>query len=163
MLQNWVRYCNDKNGKGQLSNFIKSTKTNSPTGDSGATILTPIGKCFMYMETSSNNDGDNVFCSFERNAITQNSNITFYYNRFSAGSTKSMGRLKIQFLLDDNTWSTHYTIPKNDRYSDTLSDWTLLNLEFFVENNGIKLIYDDIDSAHADICFSNITITHSVY
>ena len=116
----------------------------------------------MYIETSSNNNGDNVFCSFERTDIIQSSNITFYYNRFSAGGTKSMGRFIIH-LLDDNTWSTQYTIPKNDRYSDTSTDWTLLNLDFTVENYGIKLIYDQIDTPHADICFSNITISQSVY
>ena len=68
--------CNDKNGNDKLSNFIKSTKTNSPTGDSGATSLTPIGDSFMYIETCSNNNGDNVFCSFEQTDIIQTSNIT---------------------------------------------------------------------------------------
>ena len=116
----------------------------------------------MYIETTSNNNGDNVFCSFERTDIIQISNIAFYYNRFSAGGTKSMGRFRIQLLLNENTWSTQYTIPKNDRYSDTSADWTLLNLDFTVENYGVKLIYDEINSAHADMCFSNITITHSV-
>ena len=76
----------------------------------------------MYRETSNNNNGDNVFCSFERTDIIQISNITFSYNRFSAGGTKSMGRFRIQLLLDDYTWSTQYTIPKKDRYSDTSTD-----------------------------------------
>ena len=74
-----------------------------------------------------------------------------------------MGRLRIQLLLEDNTWSTQYTIPKNSQYSATSMEWTLLNLVFTVENYGIKLIYDQIDSPHADMCFSNITKTHSVY
>ena len=99
----------------------------------------------MYIETSSNNKGDNVFCSFERTDIIQMSNITFHYNRFSAGGIKSMGRFRIQ-LLDSNTWSTQNTIPKNDRYSDTSTDWTLLNLDFTVKKIGSKLIYDEIDS-----------------
>ena len=73
-----------------------------------------------------------------------------------------MGRFRIQLLLEDNTWSTRYTIPKNDRYSDTSTKWTLVSLNFAVENYGIKLIYDQIDSFHADMCFSNMTITHSV-
>ena len=77
-------------------------------------------------------------------------------------SKKSMVRLRIQLLLEDNTWSTQYTIPKSDRYSDTSTDWTLLNLDF-TENFGIRLIYDQIDTPHAGMCFSNITITHSVY
>ena len=74
-----------------------------------------------------------------------------------------MGRFRIQLLLEDNTWSTRYNIPENDRYSDTSTDWTLVFLKFTVENYGIKLIYDQIDTAHADMFSSNITITHSVY
>ena len=151
LLQNWVIKCNGKNGNGKISNFIKSTKTNSPTGDSGATNLPPIGDSFLYIETSSNNDGDNVFFSFERADFLQNSNITFYNNRFSAGSNKSMGRFRIQFLLDDNTWSTRYNIPKNDRYRDSSTDCTLVNLIFNIENYGIKLMYDEIESAHSDM------------
>ena len=74
-----------------------------------------------------------------------------------------MGRFTIQLLLDDNTWSTVYTISKNSQYSDSSTDWILLNLDFTVENYGIKLIYDKIDTPHADMCFSNITITYSIY
>ena len=73
-----------------------------------------------------------------------------------------MGRFRIQLLLDDNTWSTRHTILKNDRYSDTSTDWTIIILDFTGENYGKKLIYDQIDTAHTDMCFSNITITHSV-
>ena len=73
-----------------------------------------------------------------------------------------MGRFRVQLLLADNTWSTRYNIPKNDRYSDTSTEWTLVSLNFTVENIGIKLVYDQIDTAHADKCFSNIIITHSV-
>ena len=62
---------------------MKSTKTNNPTGFSGATSLPPIGNNYMYIETSSNNHGNNVFVSFERTDIIQISNITFHYNRFS--------------------------------------------------------------------------------
>ena len=74
-----------------------------------------------------------------------------------------MGRFRIQLLLEDDTWSTGYNIPKNGRYSDTSTEWTLVSLNFTIENYGIKLIYDQTDSPHADMCFSNITITHSVY
>ena len=74
-----------------------------------------------------------------------------------------MGRFRTQLLLEDNTWSTRYNIPKNDRYSHNSTEWTLVNLNFTVENYGIKLIYGEIDTAHADTCFSNIKITHSVY
>ena len=74
-----------------------------------------------------------------------------------------MGRFRIQLLLEDITWSTQYTIAKNTQYNNTSTDWTLLNLDFTVENYGIKLIYDQIDKPHADMCFSNIAITLSVY
>ena len=120
----------------------------------------------MYIETSYNNHGNNVFVSFERTDIIQISNITLYYNRFSIltnDSLKSMGRFRIQILLEDNTWSTRYNIPKNDCYSDTSTQWTKVILNFFEEKYGIKLIYDEIDKAHADICFTNIIISHSIY
>ena len=83
LLQQWNKKCNDKNSAGKIQNFIRSTKTNSPTGDSGATSLPPIGGSFMYKEISSNNLGYNVFVSFERTDIIQIFNITFHYNRFS--------------------------------------------------------------------------------
>ena len=166
LLQYWRIFCNDINNNGKITNFIRATKTNSPTGDSGATSLPPIGTAFMYIETSSGNNGNNVFVSFERTDIIQITNITFYYNRFSIltnNNLKAMGRFRIQLLLEDNTWSTRYNIPKNDRYSNTSTEWTLVSLNFTVENYGIKLLYDQIDTAHADMCFSNITITYSVY
>ena len=87
---------------------LQNQKKFSPTGDFGATSLSPIGKSFMYIETSSNNHGKIVFCSFERIDIIQISNITFYYNRFSSSDSnlRAMGRFRIQLLLEDNTWST---------------------------------------------------------
>ena len=167
LLPSWRIFCNDKNNNGKITNFIRATKANSPTGNSGASSLPPIGDCFMYIETSSNNSGaDNIFVSWERIDIIQITNITFYYNRFSIltdDSLKSMGRFRLQLLLEDNTWSTQYIVAKKTQYSDNSTDWTLLNLDFTVENYGIKLIYDQIDTAHADMCFSNITITPSVY
>ena len=166
LLQNWATKCNDKNNSGKLQIFIKSTKTNSPTGYSGATSSPPIGNSFMHEETSSNISGKNVFVSFERTDINQISNITFYYNRFpilTNDSLKLMGRFRIQLILQYNTWSTKYNISKNDRYSDTSSEWTLVSLNFTEEFYGNKLIYDQIDTTHADMCFSNITITHCVY
>ena len=74
-----------------------------------------------------------------------------------------MGRFRIQLLLENNTWSTRYNIPINDRYIDSSIQWTKLSLNFTQQNYGIKLICDEIDTPHADMCFSNITITHSVY
>ena len=136
LLQKWVIKCNDKNNNGKIRNFFKPTKTNSPTGSSGATSLPPTGDKFICIETSSNIIGDNVFCSFERTDIIQISNITFYYNRFSSSdyNLRAMVRFRIQLLLDDNTWSTQYTVPKNDHYSDTSTDWTFLNIYFTIEN-----------------------------
>ena len=167
LLQKWNIKCNNKYNVSKIGDFIKSTKRNSPTGDSGSMTLPPIGNSFMYIETSSNNHNhERVFVSWERTDIIQISNKTFYYNRFSIltnNSKKSMGRFRIQLLLDDNTWSTQYSIAKNTQYSTSSTEWTLLNLDFTVENYGIKLIYDQIDTPHADMCFSNITITHSVY
>ena len=63
LLPSWRIFCNDKNNNGKITNFIRATKTNSPTGDSGATSLPPIGSAFLYIETSSNNHGSNVFVS----------------------------------------------------------------------------------------------------
>ena len=166
-IQKWYIKSNTKNNISKVSDFIKSTKTNSPTGYSGATSIPPIGNGFMYIETSSNNHGyERVFVSWERTDIIQVSNITFYYNRFSIltnNSKKSMGRFRIQILLEDNTWSKRCNIPKNDRYSTSSTQWTLVNLNFNVENYGIRLICDQIVTPHADMCFSNITITHSLY
>ena len=165
LLQKWNMKCNNKNNQSRINDFIKSTKTNSPTGYSGAESLPLIGNSFMYIETSSNNHGNNVFVSWERTDIIQITNVTFYYNRFSILTNedkKSMGRFRIQFLLDNITWSTRYNTPKNDRYSDSSTQWTKLSLNFTEENYGIKLIFDEIDSGHSDMCFSNISITHSV-
>ena len=107
-----------------------------------------------------------MFVSFERTDIIQISKITFYYKRFSIvtnESKKSKSRFRIHLLIEDNTWSTRYNIPKNDRYSDSSTDWTLLNLDFTVENYGIRLIYNQIDKLHSDTGFPNLTKTPSVY
>ena len=73
-----------------------------------------------------------------------------------------MGRFGIQLLLEVDTCSTRYNIPKNERYSGTSTDWTLVSVNFTEVNYGMKLIYDEIDTAHADMCFSNIAIAHTV-
>ena len=74
-----------------------------------------------------------------------------------------MGRFRYQLLLEDNTWSFQYAIAKNTHYNYYSTDWTLLNLNFAVDIYGVKLVFDQIESAHSDMCLSNITITHSVY
>ena len=165
LLQKWNIECKDRNNNAKVNNFNKSTKSTSPTGMSGADSLPPIGSAFMYFESSGNNNGDYTFVSLIRTDIIQITNITFYYNRFSTSdeSLKAMGRFRIQILLDDNTWENKYTIEKNSQFSDSSTEWSLLSLDFSEENYGIRLIYDRIDSPHADMCFSDITITHSVF
>ena len=119
----------------------------------------------MFIETSSNDDGNNVFVSFERTDIIQIANITFYYNRYSIltnGSLKSMGRFRIDLLIEDNTWSTRYNIAKSDRYSDTPIQWAKLGLNVSEENYCNKIISDEIVSTHSDMCFTNFAITHSI-
>ena len=167
LLQNWVITANDKNNSGKIQNFIRSTKTSSGTANSGAGSLHPIGNSFMYIETSSANQSlERFFVSWERTNIKKIPNITFYYNRFSIltnDSLKSMGRFTIQLLLEDNTWCTQYTIAKKDRHINSDNEWTLLKLNFTVEIYGIKLSFDQSDTPHAHLSFSDITITFSVY
>ena len=165
LLQKWKIECKDRNNNAKINNFVKSTKTSSPTNDSGATTLPPIGNGFMYIETSSNNNGDYTYVRLIRTDIIQITNITFYYNRFSSAdeNLRAMGRFRIDLLKDNDSWETQYTIEKNSKYNDTSTEWSLLNLDFTIENYGIRLVYDRIDSAHADMCFSNITILYSVY
>ena len=71
-----------------------------------------------------------------------------------------MGRFRNKLLLADNIWSTRYSIPKNDQYSISSTDWTLVSLIFSVKNYGIKLNYNETDTPPDDICFSNISVTH---
>ena len=164
LLPSWRIFCNDRNSNNKIQNFIRSTKTTSPPGNSGAIVTPPIGDSFMYIETSGKNFGPNILCSWEKIDIIQISNITFYYNRFSIqGDLRAMGRFRIQILTKDNVCLTKFDKPKNEQYSNAGTDWTIISLKITEENYGIKFIYDQIDSAHADMCFSNITITHSFY
>ena len=101
LLQKWYIKCNNKNDVSKVGDFIKSTKTSPPTPDTGATSLPPIGNSFMYIETSSNNHGDNVLVSWERTDIIQITNITFYYNRYSILSNDD---LKIWVVLEFNCY-----------------------------------------------------------
>ena len=47
LLQRWKIECRDRNNNAKVNNFIKSTKSTSPTGMSGADSLPPIGSAFM--------------------------------------------------------------------------------------------------------------------
>ena len=74
-----------------------------------------------------------------------------------------MGCFRIQILLEDNNWSTEFHMSKNSNYSTSPQIWSLLNLDITEQNYGIRPVYDKKDTAHADMCFSVISITHSVY
>ena len=74
-----------------------------------------------------------------------------------------MCRFRIQLLLIDTAWSTRFNMPKKDQYSDSSSDWTSVSLNCTVENYGTKLLHDERDTAHAVMCFSNITKTLSIF
>ena len=135
LLPSWRIFCNDRNNNSKIQNLIRSTKTSSPAGNSGATVTPPIGDSFMYIETSGNNFGSNVFCSWERIDIIQISNITFYYNRFSIqGDFRAMGRFQLQILTKDNVWLTKFVIAKNTQFSNAATDWIILNLNITDEN-----------------------------
>ena len=111
----------------------------------------PSRDSFKNTETSSSYNDIGVFCSFERTD-----------NRFSAGSSNSMRQLRFPTLFNDNSWSTRHNIPRNDRYSNSSPDSTLICLIFDVEIFVIRLDYDERYTTQADMCFSNNTITHSV-
>ena len=141
LLADWRILRIDRNNNGKTQNFIRSRKTTSPTGNSGAIVTPPIGDSFMYIETSGNNFGPNIHCSWERIDIIQISNISFYYNRFSIqGDLRAVGRFRIQILTKDFVWLTKFNIPKNDQYSNAATDWTILSLNITEENYGVKFI-----------------------
>ena len=74
-----------------------------------------------------------------------------------------MSRFGIQLIIEHITWSTRYNLPKNDRYSVSTTDWTLVILIFTVWINGFNLIYNEIDTPHADMYFIYFTIAHTIY
>ena len=65
VLPKWrIKHLHKNNGA-KVGNFLKSTITSSPTKESGATSISPIGNSFMYIETSSRNHGhERVFVSW---------------------------------------------------------------------------------------------------
>ena len=103
-LHFWIIECNDRKIAGKKSSSLRPTKTNSPSGNTGATISPAIGDCSMYIEAS-NFFGTNAFLSLERIDSIQISNITFYYNRYSKPTNNliSKGQLQINYFhLMDN-------------------------------------------------------------
>ena len=165
LLQNWHIICKDRNNNSKINNFIKSTKTSSSTENSGAESLPPIGNSFMYLETSGVNNGFGTYATLTRTDIIQITNISFYYNRFSISDEnfRAMPRFRVQILLENGNWENKYTIEKNSQFSNTSTEWTHLSLDFTQENCGVRLLFDRIDSAHADMCISNISITHTLF
>ena len=127
-----------------------------------------MGTWFMYIESSANNhnsSNDNVLVSFERTDIIHICNITFYCNRYSLSTAdkRNMGKFEIQ-LLRNSVWQTEYTMNKDTNFSTLSSDWTFFNMNIISQPNyGIKLVYSGINSAHADMCFSDINISQSVF
>ena len=49
------------------------------------------------------------------------------------------------------------------KYGTTSTDWILIKLSFTEPNYDFKDVFDQKDTARADMCFSNILKTHSVY
>ena len=74
-----------------------------------------------------------------------------------------MGQFRIQLLLEDNSWSTIYIIPKNNQISSGWTQWHLFDLVITQQNFGIKFMHDQILTTHSDMCFSNIILFQSVY
>ena len=74
-----------------------------------------------------------------------------------------MGRFRVQFSLEDNTWSPIENIPKISQFSNGSAQWHLFDLDITQEGYGVKFIYDQIATPHSDMRFSNVKLTHSVY
>ena len=165
LLQKWKIDCRDRNYNAKINNFIKSTKTQSPTDFSGATVLPPIGSSFMYLESSGSNNGDNTYVILNRTDIIQITNISFYYNRFSISdkNLRAMPRFRIEILLENVNWENKFTIEKISQFSNSSTEWSYLNLDFTRKNYGIRFLFDRISSPHADMSISNISITHTLF
>ena len=106
LLQKRNIKCNNKTNDSKAGNFVKSTKTNSQVGYSGAESIPSVGNSFMFIETMSKNHGNNFFINFERTVFIQISDKPFYNNRFSIltnDSLESMGRFRIQLMLENKT------------------------------------------------------------
>ena len=74
-----------------------------------------------------------------------------------------MGKLEIQ-LLRNGVWETEYTVTKDTIFSTLSTDWTLFNMNIISQPNyGIKIVYSGKNSAHADMCFSDIKKPHSIF
>ena len=59
LLPYWRKVWIDRNNCGKLTKFIKLTK-NSPTPNTSATSIPPIGDSILYVESSANISGSNI-------------------------------------------------------------------------------------------------------
>ena len=74
-----------------------------------------------------------------------------------------MGKFEI-LLLRNGVWEIEYTMNKDTNFSTLSTDWTLFNMNIISQPNyGIKLVYSSTNTAHADMCFSDINLTHSIF
>ena len=126
------------------------TFSNKRIGSDIITSLPPSSWCFMYVETSANNHGPNhVIVSWETTDIIHTSNIKNFYKRFSTfdPNLRGMGRLRIQLLLEDNSWSTIYNIPKNSHFSNGIYlIWISLNKIMALNSFMIKYLLPIVTS-----------------
>ena len=82
LLQQWIIKCADKKNDGKIQKFIKSSKRNTATPNTGSTTLHPIGESFTFVETTGDNYSRNDFVGFQRTDVIQISKISYYCNRF---------------------------------------------------------------------------------
>ena len=74
-----------------------------------------------------------------------------------------MGKLEIQ-LIRNGVWQTEFTKEKDTNFSALSTNCRLVNMNIISQPNyGIKLIYSASNAAHADMCFSDIKITHNIF
>ena len=133
LLHYWEILCSDRKGSGKIAKLVRSAKSSTISPNSRAATVPIVKSSFLYKETSSSNYGQHVFCSVELRDVFGKNNMSFYFNRFSGGSCKTIGRFRIHLLSSDITWSTPCNIPKNDRYRKSSTDWTLVSLIFTVQ------------------------------
>ena len=65
-------------------------------------------------------------------------------------------------ILIDRQGEAKYTVDKNTNLSALSEERALLNMDFAEINFGKNLVYGQIDTTLAELCFGNILITLSV-
>ena len=74
-----------------------------------------------------------------------------------------MGRFPVLLFLPNGQRHSKIIIAEQTKYSTTSKERILLKLDFTEANFGINLIYDEIDTGLADMYFSKVKKTHSVF